>query len=67
MIIILIKENIKNIYKCVLNYCGELTLCVKDISFKEQVKIDISLNFSDESFISFEIFKKFLIEEKKLY
>ena len=63
----LIKENIKNIYKCVLNYCGELTFCVKDISFKEQVKIDISLNFSDETFISFGIFEKFLIEEKKLY
>ena len=63
----LIKEDLKNLYKCVLQYCGVISFCVRYISFKEKVKNDIYLNFNQEKMINFSMFENFLFKEKKYY
>ncbi len=63
----LIEKDVKNLYKCILQYCGILTFSVKYISFKEKIKNDINSNFANNSYISFGIFENLLIQEKKLY
>ena len=63
----IIKENYKNLYKSVLQYCGVLTFSVRYICFKEKVKNDININFSNESIINFGVFENLLIQEKKNY
>ena len=63
----LIKEDLNNLYKCVLEYCGVISFCVRYISFKEKVKNDINLNFNQEKMINFSMFENFLFKEKKEY
>ena len=63
----LIEKDVKNLYKCILQYCGILTFSVKYISFKEKIKNDINSNFTNNSYINFGIFENLLIQEKKLY
>ena len=63
----LIKEDLKNLYKCVLEYCGVISFCVRYISFKDKVKNDINLSFTQENNINFSMFENFLFKEKRYY
>ena len=63
---VLFENDLQNLYKCILQYCDVLNFSVNYIAFKERIQNDINLNFSKNSYISFEIFENLLIQEKKL-